>query len=108
MDWAWLIAGNGAGLVEFCARVEAAIGFFIEFVQRVAIHRGDFAIRVWRSWVLEDLLVHPYMWLRPDLVLLAPFLNCSPEHTVDGSGVLVEPYAIDEQFSKAWMPFLQG
>ena len=57
------------------------------------------------SWVLEDPLVHPHMWLRPDLVLLAPFLNCSPEHTVDGSGVLVEPHAIDEQFRKAWMPF---
>ena len=79
--------------------------FFIEFVQRVAIHRGDFAIRVWRSWVLEDPLVHPHMWLRPDLVLLAPFLNCSPENTIDGFGVLVEPHAIDEQFSKAWMPF---
>ena len=28
-----------------------------------------------------------------------------PEDTVDGSGVLVELAAIDEQFRKAWMPF---
>ena len=57
------------------------------------------------SWVLEDPLVHPYIFLRPDLVPLAPFLDCSPEDTVDGSGVLVEPHAIDEQFRTAWMPF---
>ena len=39
------------------------------------------------------------------LVPPAPFLSCDPGDTVDGSGVLVEPHAIDEQFRKAWMPF---
>ena len=35
----------------------------------------------------------------------APFLTCDPSDSVDGSGVLVEPHAIDEQFRKAQMPF---
>ena len=35
----------------------------------------------------------------------APFLVCNPDDTVGGSGVLVEPHAIDEQFRRAWMPF---
>ena len=56
----------------------------------------------------EDLLVHPYWWLRPDLVPPAPFISCDPEDTVDGSGVLVEPHAIDEHLRKAWMPFCRG
>ena len=54
---------------------------------------------------MEDPLVHPYQWHCPDLVPPAPFLNCDPGDTVDVSGVLVEPHAIDEQFRKAWMPF---
>ena len=35
----------------------------------------------------------------------APFLVCDPGATVGGSGVLVEPHAIDVQFRRAWMPF---
>ena len=34
-----------------------------------------------------------------------PFLNCSPEDTVDCPGVLVGSHAVDELFRKAWMPF---
>ena len=59
----------------------------------------------WRTWILEDPLVYPYRWLRSDLVPPAPFLVCDPGFTVGGSGVLVEPHAIDEQFRRAWMPF---
>ena len=78
--------------LEFGAWVDAAIACITEFVQRVVVHRKDFAIRVWKSWVLEDPLVHPYKWLRPDLFPPAPFLSCDPRDTVDGSGVLVEPH----------------
>ncbi len=105
LDWAMLMSGPGAGLPEFGAGVDAAIACITEFVQRVDVHRKDFAIRVWRSWVLEDPLVHPYKWLRPDLIPPAPFLSCDPRDTVDGSGVLVKPQVFDEQFRKAWMPF---
>ena len=37
--------------------------------------------------MLEDPLVYPKKWLRPDLVPPAPLLNCNPEVTVNGSGV---------------------
>ena len=78
LDWMMLMSGPGAGLPEFGARVDAAIACIAEFVQRVVVHRKDFAIRGWRSWVLEDPLVHPYKWLRPDLIPPAPFLSCDP------------------------------
>ena len=35
----------------------------------------------------------------------APFLVCGPSITVGGSGVLVEPHAIDKQLRRAWIPF---
>ena len=69
------------------------------------MHRRDEAIRVWRSWIREDPLVHPYRWLRPDLVPLAPFLQCKPHLTPGGSGVLADPARIDEEFRKAWLPY---
>ena len=49
-------------------------------------------------------MVHPYRWLRPDLVLPAPFLQCQPHLTPGGSGVLADPARIDEEFRKAWLP----
>ena len=50
--------------------------------------------------------VHPYRWLKPDLVAPpAPFLCCDPCLTVDGSGILSDPDRIDEQFRNAWLPF---
>ena len=101
LDWEHLVGGSIAGLDEFGARVDASIDKITEFVQQVVLHRRDFAIRE----VLEDPLVHPYRWLRPDLVPPAPFVSCDPKDTVDDSGVLVEPHAIDEQFRKPWMPF---
>ena len=36
----------------------------------------------------------------------APCLSCDPDITVDGSGVPSDPDCIDEQFRKAWLPFL--
>ena len=44
-------------------------------------------------------MVHPYRWLRPDLVLPAPFLQCG------GSGVLADPARSDEAFRKAQLPY---
>ena len=50
-------------------------------------------------------MVHPYRWLRPDLVPPAPFLQCEPHRTPDGSGVLSDPNQIDAEFRKAWLPY---
>ena len=49
--------------------------------------------------------VHPYRWLRPDLVPPAPFLQCEPHCTPDGSGVLSDPVRIEEEDRKAWLPY---
>ena len=66
---------------------------------------GIEAIRGWRNWIREDPLVHPYKWLRPDLVPPAPFLQCEPRLSPGGSGVLSDPSRIDEEFRKAWLPY---
>ena len=44
-------------------------------------------------------------WLRPDLVLPSPFLQCKPQFAPGGSGVLADPARIDEEFRKAWLPY---
>ena len=44
-------------------------------------------------------------WLRPDMVLPAPFLKCHTDLTPGGSGVLADPGLIDEEFRKGWLPF---
>ena len=76
-----------------------------DFIHSVVVHRQDEAIRRWRNWLREDPLVHPYKWLRPDLILPAPFLQCQPHLTPGGSGVLADPARIDEEFPKAWLPY---
>ena len=53
----------------------------------------------------SDPLVHPYRWLRPDLVPPAPFLQCERGLTPDGSGVFSDPNQIDAEFGKAWLPY---
>ena len=77
-----------------------------DFIHRVVVHRSEEAVRGWRNWLREDPLIHPYRWLRPDLVLPAPFLLCDPVLTPGGSGVLADPDRIDEEFRKAWLPYL--
>ena len=69
------------------------------------VHRRDEAIRGWRNWLREDPLVHPCRWLRPDLVPPAPFLQCEPHCTPDGSGVLSDHDQIEAEFRKAWLPY---
>ena len=76
-----------------------------DFIHRVVVHRRDEAIREWRNWIREDPLVHPYCWLRPDLVPPAPFLQCEPCLSPDGSDVLSDLVRIDEEFRKAWLPY---
>ena len=84
----------------------AFIVVLVIFIHAVVVHRRDGAIRSWRNWVREDPLVHPYKWLRPDLVPPAPFLQCEPHLSPGGSGVLSDPSKIDEEFRKAWLLFL--
>ena len=76
-----------------------------DFIHAVVVHRRDEAIRGWRNWIREDPMVHPYRWLRPNLVPPTPFLLCKPHLTPGGSGVLSDPAKIDEEFRKAWLPF---
>ena len=79
-----------------------AFGFF---VHGVVVHRPEDAIRGLRGWLRGDPFVHPYKWLRPELVPPAPFLQCDPALTPGGSGVLADPLGIDEEFQKAWFPY---
>ena len=38
------------------------------FIHTVVVHRRVEAIRVWRNWIREDHIVHPYKGFGPDLV----------------------------------------
>ena len=42
------------------------------FIHGVVVHRREEAIWGWRNCLGKDLLVHPYKWLRLDLVSPAP------------------------------------
>ena len=55
-------------------------------IHQVVVHRRDEAVRVWRNWIREDPLVHPYRWLRPDLVPPAPFrvIQCKDKMEICG------------------------
>ena len=75
-----------------------------DFIHRVVVRRRDEAIRGWRNWLREDPFVRSCKWLGPDLVPLAPFLQCEPHLTHGGSGVPADPARIDEVFRKAWLP----
>ena len=76
-----------------------------DFIHGVAVYHRDEAVRGWRNWLRRDPLVHPYRWLRPDLVVPTPFLQCQPHLTPGGSEVLADPAKIDEEFRKAWLPY---
>ena len=95
---------RGVGVGDFHRIVSDVHRRLSDFVHAVVVHRLDEAIRRW-NWIWEDPLVHPYKWLRPDLVPPAPFLQCKPHLTPGGSGVLADPAKIDEEFRKAWLPY---
>ena len=80
-------------------------GFGVEVGAYIVVRRKDCAVRGWRAWILEDPLMHPYRWLRPDLVPPSPFLQCDPAATGDGSGVISDPSLIDQKFREAWLPY---
>ena len=75
----------------------------VDYIRSIVIHRRDHNIRAWRAWVLEDRSSHPYRWLRPDLVLPAPIL--SVRDPSGGDIFHTDPWQIDRELRKAWMPF---
>ena len=75
-----------------------------DFIHAVVVHRRDHANRGWRNWIREDPLIHPYKWLRPDLVPPAPFLQCKPHLTPDGFGVNQILLGLMKNPRKAWLP----
>ena len=78
---------RGGGLGEWRQVVEDLHLRLSDFIHRVVVHRREEATRRWRNWLREDPLIHPYRWLRPDLVPPAPSLQCDPLITPGGSGV---------------------
>ena len=96
---------SGLGLADMEASVVDLHQGLDSFLQRVVRSRRDKAILGWKAWILEDPSTHPYRWLRPDLVLPSPFLQCDPGDTVGGSGVIADPALIDAKFREAWMPY---
>ena len=57
-----------SGLGGWLQVVEGLHRGLSDFIHRVVVHRREEALRGWRNWLREDPLVHPYKWLRPDLV----------------------------------------
>ena len=96
---------RGMGIGAFHHAVCDVHRHLSDFIHSVVVHRRDEAVRGWRNWIREDSMVHPCKFLRPDLVLPAPFLQCKPHLTPGGSGVLADPARIDEEFRKAWLPY---
>ena len=74
------------------------------FLGQVVVSRRDVGIRQWTRWLREDLSSRPYVWLRLDFVPPSPFLVIKDPHS-QSSRILVEPYLIDAEFRKAWMPY---
>ena len=71
-----LSSGNTLDLGAFFRAASDVHRRFSTFIHQIVVHRRDAAVQGWRNWVREDPLVHPYRWLRPDLVPPAPFLQC--------------------------------
>ena len=100
-----LSAGSDLGIGAFFDAATGVHRRLSDFVHQVVVHRRDAAVRGWLNWIREDPLVHPYRWLRPDLVPPAPFLQCEPHLTPDGSGILSNPNQVYAEFRKAWLPY---
>ena len=99
------LLARGGDLGQCCQVVQGLHRRLPDFLHAVVVRRREVAIRGWRDWLREDPLVHPYKWLRLDLVPLAAFLQCDPALTPGCSGVLADPSRIDEEFQKAWLPY---
>ena len=70
-----LSSDRGMGIGAFFHAASGIHRRLSDFIHAVVVCRRDEAIRGWRNWIREDPLVHPYKWLRPDLIPPAP---CSP------------------------------
>ena len=70
------------------------------FLRKVVVSRRDVGVREWTRWLREDVSSRPYVWLRPILSLLLPFLVVKDPQT-ESSRILVEPHLIDAEFRKA-------
>ena len=68
---------QGLGLGDFYRVVSGVHRRLSDFIHSVVFHRRDEAIGEWRNWLREDPLVHPYQWLRPDLVPPNPISSVS-------------------------------
>ena len=77
---------RSGGLGVWLQVVEGLHRRLSDFIHGIVVHRREEAIRRGRSWLREDPLVHPYKWLRPDLVPPALFLQCDPLITPGRSG----------------------
>ena len=99
------VAARTCGVGESRRLVAGLYDRVSTFVRGIVAHRRSAGITAWRNWLREDPLVHPYKWLRADLVPPSPFLQCSRALTPGGSGVLADPARIDEEFRKAWLPY---
>ena len=69
-----LSVGRNLGIGAFFDVAAGVHRRLCDFVHQVVVNRRYEAVREWRNWIREDPLVHPYRWLRPDLVPPAPFL----------------------------------
>ena len=96
---------RGVGVGEFHRIVSDVHHRLSDFIHAIVVNQRDEGLRRWRNWIRDYPMVHPYRWLRPDLVLPAPFLKCESHLTPGGSGVLSDPARIDEEFRKAWLPY---
>ena len=67
----------GVGVGDFHRIVSDVHCRLSDFVHAIVVHRRDDAVGRWRNWIREDPLVHPYKWLRPDLVLPSPLSSVS-------------------------------
>ena len=75
LTWDDFDAGVHLGIDVFAQRIAGSLDKLAQFIRGVVVHRRDSAFRGWRTWVLEDPLVHPYKWLRPDIVLPPPLVG---------------------------------
>ena len=73
--WDDFDAGAHSGPDVIAQRIAGSVAKLSKFIHEMVDFRRDFAIRSWSTWVLEDPPVHPYKWLRPDLVLPYLFLS---------------------------------
>ena len=65
---------RSGGLGVWLQVVEGLHRGLSDCIRGAVVHRREEAILRWRNLLRRDTIVHPYKWLRPDLVFLVPFL----------------------------------